>query len=171
MKTAPERGRASTETLDLACFDLAGQTYAVAIGKVREILVTPTVTPLPDAPPVIEGVLDLRGTLIPVVDLAQLLARDGQHGRGGAPRSRTFVVAVRDFVLGFRVERATRVAAVPVSSLEPVPELARELGCRVVAAAFRRPEGDPILVIDLEVLVDRVLSEPTARPRGEGVAA
>lgn len=168
MKTAPERERASKETLDLACFDLAGQTYAVAIGKVREILITPTVTPLPDAPPVIEGVLDLRGTLIPVVDLAQLIAPEG---RGNAPRSRTFVVAVRDFVLGFRVERATRVVAVPVASLEPVPELVRELGCRVVAAAFRRPEGDPILVLDLEVLVDRVLAEPSIRSRGEGVAA
>ncbi|MBK7948662.1 MAG: purine-binding chemotaxis protein CheW [Deltaproteobacteria bacterium] len=168
MKTVASTERATTATVDLACFELAGQTYAVAIAHVREILVTPAVTRLPDSPPVVEGVIDLRGMLIPVVDLARLLVRDD---RPTGPRARTFVVAVRDFIVGFRVERATRVVAVPVSSLEPVPELARELGCRVVAAAFRRSDQDPILVIDLEVLVDRVLGESTVRPRGEGVAA
>ena len=127
MKTAASPDRAATATVDLACFELAGQTYAVSIAHVREILVTPAVTPLPDSPPVIEGVIDLRGTLIPVVDLARLLAGDG---RATAPRSRTFVVAVREFVVGFRVERATQVVAVPVSSLESVPGLARELGCQ-----------------------------------------
>lgn len=168
MKTAASPDRAATATVDLACFELAGQTYAVSIAHVREILVTPAVTPLPDSPPVIEGVIDLRGTLIPVVDLARLLAGDG---RATAPRSRTFVVAVREFVVGFRVERATQVVAVPVSSLESVPGLARELGCRVIASAFRRPDREPILVIDLDVLVDRVMVEATVRPRGEGVAA
>lgn len=168
MKTTAERDRAGTASVDLACFDLAGRTFAVAIEKVREILVTPAVTPLPDAPPVIEGVLDLRGTLIPVVDLARLLVGDGS---ATAPRTRTFVVCVRDLVVGFRVERATRVVAVPVASLEAVPELARELGCRVIASAFRRPDQPPILVIDLDVLVERVLADPAARPRGEGVAA
>lgn len=168
MKTSASPDRAGTPVVDLACFELAGQTYAVAIAHVREILVTPAVTPLPESPPVIEGVIDLRGTLIPVVDLARLLVRDGQ---APGSRSRTFVVAVRDFVVGFRVERATQVVAVPVASLEPVPGLARELGCRIVAAAFRRTDREPILVIDLEVLVDRVLGESRARPRGEGVAA
>lgn len=168
MKSAASPEHGSQTTVDLACFELAGQTYAVAIAHVREIIVTPVVTPLPDSPPVVEGVIDLRGTLIPIVDLPRLVVRDDRT-IGACPR--IFVVAVRDHVVGFRVERATRVVAVPVSALEPVPGLARELGCRIVAAAFRRPDLDPILVIDLDVLVERVLGEATIRPRGEGVAA
>jgi len=168
MKSTASPANGSQETVDLACFELAGQTYAVSIAHVREIVVTPVVRPLPDSPPVVEGVIDLRGTLIPVIDLQRLVVRDGRPV-GDCPR--IFVVAVRDYVVGFRVERATRVVAVPVSALEPVPGLARELGCRVVAAAFRRPDLEPILVIDLDVLVERVLGEATIRPRGEGVAA
>lgn len=168
MTTAASAPKEALRTVDLACFELAGQTYAVAIAHVREILVTPVVTALPDSPPVVEGVIDLRGSLIPIVDLASLLLGGG---REAGPRTRTFVVAVRDFVIGFRVERATQVVAVPTSALEPVPGLARELGCRIVATAFRRPDREPILVIELEELVDRLLGEATLRPRGEGVAA
>jgi purine-binding chemotaxis protein CheW len=163
------RADTASETIDLACFDLAGQTYAVAIANVREILATPAITPLPESPAVIEGVIDLRGTLIPVVDLARLLAREAPPAPGA--RARTIVVAVRDIVIGFRVDRATQVVAVPLPALEPVPGLARELGCRVVAAAFRRPDREPILVIDLDVLVGRVLADSTTRPQDEGVAA
>ena len=117
------RTGAMTETVDLACFELAGQTYAVEIAHVREILATPEVTPLPDSPALIEGVVDLRGTLIPVVDLASLL---GRREAETTSRGRTVVVAVRDLVIAMRVDRATQVFAATGSSLERLPALARE---------------------------------------------
>lgn len=161
------RARAPEDAIDLACFELAGRTYAVAIGQVREILPTPTITPLPDSPRVIEGLVDLRGVWIPVVDLAAVLEGGGSPG---GSRARLVVASVGELVMAFRVDRAMQVVAVSQAAFEPVPDLIRSLGCRIVSAAVRRPDALPLLVLDLEVLVARVLAE-ARRGEGEEVAA
>ena len=82
--------------IDFACFELAGETWAVPIANVREILASPRITPLPDAPSVIEGVVDLRGTLIPIVDLESLLRGEREaKATPAAARPRTVVVEAR----------------------------------------------------------------------------
>jgi len=154
--------------LELACFELGAGTWAVPIACVREIVPTPRITPLPDTPDLIEGVMDLRGTLIPVLDLASLLVR-GQAAPG--PRARTVVVEARGLVLGFRVDRATEVANVDASALEPLPALAREAGCRVVGSVVRRGERPPVLVVDLAVLIEQVLTAGRAAGAAGEVAA
>ncbi len=156
------------EKIDFACFELAGETWAVPIASVREILATPRVTPLPDAPALIEGVIDLRGALIPIVDLAALLAR-----AVGATekRARTVVVEARGMVLGFRVERATQVVSTPRAVLERLPELTRAAGCVAVGAVIRRADLPPILVLELDVLIERVLQLRVGTPPTDEVAA
>ena len=163
--TPPRTAHAS---VDLACFELAGQTYAVPIARVREILMTPRLTPLPDAPAIIEGLIDLRGTLIPVVDLERLLNRDGAPS---SARNRTVVVEVRGLVVGFRVERATQVVAATADSIETIPALMREAGCAVVGAVVRRKDRPPILVLELEVLIEGVLASGKGTPARSEVAA
>jgi purine-binding chemotaxis protein CheW len=154
--------------IDFACFELAGETWAVPIANVREILATPRLTPLPDAPALIEGVIDLRGTLIPIVDLAALLARDVVSA---AERGRTVVVEARGLVVGFRVERATQVVATSREALERLPELTRAVGCLAVGAVIRRADRAPILVLELDVLIERVLQARAAVPPTDEVAA
>ena len=160
--------RTPADSIDLACFELGGQQYAVPIAHVREILATPAITPLPDAPAVIEGVIDLRGTLIPVLDLASLLAREGS-ARG--LRLRTVVVEARGFVVGFRVDRATQVVATSRDAMERLPALTREAGCRVVGSVVRQHDRPPILVLDLDILIDRVRGSEQTEQVGDGVAA
>lgn len=156
------------EKIDFACFELAGETWAVPIANVREILATPRLTPLPDAPALIEGVIDLRGTLIPIVDLAALLARDVVSAE---ERGRTVVVEARGLVIGFRVERATQVVATSRDALERLPELARAVGCLAVGAVIRRADRSPILVLELDVLIERVLQARAGAPPTDEVAA
>lgn len=165
-----DRSPATTnrEKIDFACFELAGETWAVPIANVREILATPSLTPLPDAPALIEGVIDLRGTLIPIVDLAALLAREVAPG---AERARTVVVEARGMIVGFRVERATQVVATSREGLERLPELTRAVGCLAVGAVIRRADRSPILILDLDVLIDRVVqARPGIPPTGEVAA-
>jgi purine-binding chemotaxis protein CheW len=158
--------------IDFACFELAGETWAVPIANVREILATPRLTPLPDAPAVIEGVIDLRGTLIPIVDLASLLAGAGSGVASPAlERGRTVVVEARGLVVGFRVERATQVVSTGPESMERIPGLTREVGCRVVGAVIRRAAAPPILVLELDVLMERVLRGRSVEPASGEVAA
>lgn len=166
--SSQNRPRSARVSLDLACFELADQTYAVPIGRVREILTTPRLTPLPDAPDVIEGLIDLRGMLIPVVDLWKLLVRDGVPS---GPRNRTVVVEARGLVVGFRVDRATQVVSATADAIETIPELTREAGCVVVGAVVRRKDRPPILVLELDVLIDRVIGSRNDVPTRDEVAA
>ena len=112
--------------------------------------------------------IDLRGTLIPVVDLESLLARQGAPA---GPRSRTVVVETRGLVIGFRVDRATQVVATTTDAMERLPELTREAGCRVVGAVVRQKDRAPILVLELAVLLDRVLQSGKAARASDEVAA
>jgi purine-binding chemotaxis protein CheW len=167
METEGRRRHAPQDAIDLACFELAGRVYGVAIARVREILPTPSITPLPEAPQVVEGIVDLRGTWVPVVDLGALLA-DAEATCGA--RARLVVVSVGELVIGFRVDRAMPVVAVSPASFEPVPELVRSLGCRIVSAAVRRDEGSPVLVLDLDALVARVVADASGDRRAEVAA-
>lgn len=167
MATEGRRAHAPPDAIDLACFELAGRIYGVAVERVREILPTPSITPLPEAPQGIEGIVDLRGAWVPVVDLGALLP--GGEATVGA-RTRLVVVSVGELVIGFRVDRAMQVLAVLSTSFESVPELVRSLGCRLVSAAVRRPDASPVLVLDLDVLVARIVADAPPQRRPEVAA-
>jgi chemotaxis signal transduction protein len=73
--------------------------------------------------------------------------------------------------VGFRVDRATRVVAAAREAIEPLPALTREAGCRVVGAVVRQGDRPPILVLELDRLIDRVREPARATTVGDGVAA
>ncbi|MBW2501255.1 MAG: purine-binding chemotaxis protein CheW [Deltaproteobacteria bacterium] len=160
----------SAEAINLACFEVAGDLYAIEVGSIREIVRIAATTPLPDAPSLIEGVVDLRGGLIPVVDLACVLDRErSEPGR----RARIVVLDIGGLVLGLQVDSVTDVLAVAVDRLEPVPELATRNGGALVRNVVSRPGESPIMVLGVEGFVERLghsVSSPDV-PAGEGVAA
>ena len=59
--------------INLACFGVAGQVYALEVALIREIVRRPEITSLPNAPTLIEGVVELRDNVIPVIDLGRAL--------------------------------------------------------------------------------------------------
>lgn len=138
-------------TVELACFELRGRLYGVDVMQIREIVRAQEVTPLPRAPELIEGVVDLRGAVIPVVDLGRAL--------GGAPVSegpgtRIAVLEVDDMAIGLRVEAAVDVLSVGSDSLLEPPALAAQAGYDVVRAVVRRSDGPPLLVLSIEHLLE-----------------
>ncbi len=60
-------------TVNLACFEVKGQLYALEVTAVREIVRMQPIAPLPNAPSLIEGVVDLRGAVVPILDLSRVL--------------------------------------------------------------------------------------------------
>ena len=92
----------------LVVFDLADQRYGVDIGTVREIIRMSEITHVPDAPPSVEGVINLRGTVIPVVDLRK---RFGLRVSESTAQSRVVVDAVAEVlrIPGSSVEAASAI--------------------------------------------------------------
>jgi purine-binding chemotaxis protein CheW len=103
-------------------FMLGGDVFAIGILAVREILEYAGVTPVPQMPPSICGVINLRGTAVPVLDLARRLER------APSPLSkRTCIIVVEvagddgPFVIGILVDAVNAVLDVPVTDIEPAP--------------------------------------------------
>lgn len=137
----------------LACFELAGSVYALDVSSVKEVVRWQPVTPLPRSPTLIQGVLDLRGSVIPVVDLGVVL-----HGEPVVPgaRTRIAVVEVDGLVLGLVVDAALDVRGVDVASLGDPPALATQAGYEAARAVVRRADAAPILVLSLDHLLECV---------------
>lgn len=139
--------------IELACFEVHGQLFGVDVQQIREIVRSQVVTPLPRAPGLIEGVIDLRGAILPVVDLGRAL-RDAPAG-GGA-RARIAIVEVDGLVFGLRVDAAADVLAVAASDVGEPPALVAQSGYVAVRAVVRRADAAPVLVLSLEHLLERV---------------
>jgi len=148
-----DAGAIGENSVTLGCFEVGGHTYAIDVAQVREVVRWQAVTPLPNAPSLIEGVIDLRGAVVPVVDLGRAL--------GGAPvapgqRTRIAVTEVDGLVMGLAVDAAVEVLSVDVADLDDPPTLATQTGYDVTRAVVRRAGAEPILVLSLEHVLEGV---------------
>jgi purine-binding chemotaxis protein CheW len=132
---------------------VAGRVHAIDVAYVREVVRWQAVTPLPKAPVLIEGVVDLRGAVVPVVDLGYALG--GERVSVGS-QTRIAIVAIDELVLGLVVDAAIEVLQVDVGEMEDPPSLATQAGYDATRAVVRRPDADPILVLSLEHLLESI---------------
>ncbi len=139
-------------SIELACFSAGGVLYGIDILQVREIVRAQEVTPLPSAPQLIEGVIDLRGRVLPVVDLGRALG--GTVATGSEVR--IAVVEIDELAFGLRVDAAVDVLSVPAERVEEAPALATNAGYDAVRAIVRRSGEAPVLVLALEHLLECV---------------
>jgi purine-binding chemotaxis protein CheW len=126
--------------------------FALPIEAVREIVMVPQITPVPDVGPFIRGVINLRGRIVPVMDLALRLG----FGRGPShPDGRILVVEHNREQLGLLAEDASEVLRIPAEAVSAPPELAG--GGSGAVRGVARLADRMLLVLDL----DRVLADPT----------
>ena len=163
-----QRAISEDELINLACFEVCGQEYALPVANVREIVRIMQITPLPNAPMMIEGVIDLRGAVVPVLDLAKILGR----GVGNSDLSaRIVVLEAEGLVFGLWVSAATDVLTLSDADLEDVPALATEVGYGVVQNVIRRPDRAPIMVLSLEDMISAMKRSSGGSPLGKEAIA
>lgn len=112
-------------------FQLGAEEYSIPILKVREIINVPGMTRLPHTPEYIEGVADLRGSVVPIVNIKKLVQRDGAPGGGDK------VIVLRDgkVTFGILVDGITGVVGIEDSSIEPPDRLLNGSCDRIVGVA------------------------------------
>ena len=143
----------SESHVTLGCFEVGGRVFAIDVTNVREVVRWQPVTPLPNAPQLIEGVIDLRGSVVPVVDLGRALGRAPVEP---TVRARIVVTEVDGLVMGLAVDAAIDVLPVEMDRLEDPPALATQTGYDATRAVVRRPDAEPILVLSLDHLLENV---------------
>ena len=106
--------------LQLVTFKLENEEFGVDILKVQEINRMLTITKIPNAPSFVEGVINLRGKIIPIVDLRKRL---GFNGKAYDKSTRIIVVELDGLILGFIVDSVSEVLRVSESTVEPPPSI------------------------------------------------
>src|SRR5260370_18329694 len=101
--------------LQVVGFRIGNETYGVLIGAVREIVRVPEITSVPSAPELIEGVINLRGKIIPVMDLRK---RFGQTEIHHDKKNRILVVELDNKLIGLIVNAPSEVLKIPPSEIE-----------------------------------------------------
>src|SRR5436190_21419896 len=101
--------------LQVVGFRIGNETYGVRIAAVREIVRVPEITSVPSAPDLIEGVINLRGKIIPVMDLRK---RFGHVDIQPDKKNRILVVELNNKLVGLIVNAASEVLKIPPSEIE-----------------------------------------------------
>ncbi len=135
--------------IELLSFRLAEQEYSVDIMSVREIRGWTRATPLPHAPAYVRGVINLRGTVLPVVDLSTRL---GMAPVAGDARNVIIVVQVGNQSAGLLVDAVSDILALPMSDLQAPPELAADTAHSFISA-LTIVDGGMIRVLDLTAVL------------------
>jgi purine-binding chemotaxis protein CheW len=140
------------------CFALAGEAYALPILKVREIQAQATITRIPKAPPYMPGVINLRGAIVPILNLRH------RFTLGEPPediRPVIVIVEVQGRTLGIQVDAVSDVIDLEASAIRPAPELGNQsaLGREFIAGLATVPgsESSDSMLILLDL--DRLLSD------------
>ncbi|MFC4172495.1 chemotaxis protein CheW [Microvirga sp. GCM10011540] len=134
-------------------FQLGGEEYGLPITSVEEVVRVPeTLTRLPKAPAFIEGVMNLRGRVVPVIDQRR---RFNFEGRGGRRRERVVVVRIDHMQAGFVVDTVSEVLKIPHNQLRPTPDLAADGSQVIDRIANIEVEGRMILLLNPRELLDR----------------
>lgn len=146
MRDTTEIAAAKTKYLT---FSLGSEEYALDILKVREIIGLLPVTPVPQTPERLRGVINLRGKVIPVVDLR---ASFGMASRDDDPKTCIIVVLVEDGLMGLLVDTVRSVVDVADDQIEPPPPVVGRLRVDYVLGMAKAADGLKILV-DVEKIV------------------
>jgi purine-binding chemotaxis protein CheW len=154
-----EERKAVEPTEHLATFYLAGEEYGVDVRLVQEIIRISPITQVPRAPDFIKGVINLRGRIIPVVDLKRKL------GIGvvdeGARQARIVVVRVRDRLIGLLVDGAAQVLKVRVAVIEAAPDEVVEIDTNYIRGVAKLDKR-LIILMDLSKVLALELREADA---------
>jgi purine-binding chemotaxis protein CheW len=144
-------GRAATSTTaQFLTFTLGSEEYGVEILKIQEIKGFSAVTPLPNAPAHVKGVLNLRGTIVPIVDLRQ---KFGMPAEAYTKFTVIVVVQVQGKTLGFMVDAVSDVLTVAADAIQPTSDLHGQLDTTFLTGLAQTGEK---LVILLDI--DKVLT-------------
>jgi purine-binding chemotaxis protein CheW len=145
----------SGDELQLVVFQLGVELYGVEIACVHEIVRMQTITRVPRAPAFVEGVINLRGRVIPVIDLRR---RFNLPAAAHTRASRIVVVEIGDQVVGLVVDGVSEVLRVDTALVEPPSPVVAGIDSEYLQGIARLPER---LVILLDL--DRVLAREERR--------
>jgi purine-binding chemotaxis protein CheW len=153
------------QPLEVLIFEIEGQRYGLPAVDVQELLRAVAIAPLPKAPAVVEGVINLRGQIVPVFDIRQ---RFRLPPKPLGPADHFIVARTKERLVALRVDRALELVAVGAEALEEAKGAVP--GVEYVAWVAKLP-SDLVLIHDLRTFLSRAegdaLAQALSRPESD----
>jgi|SRR5580704_11238545 purine-binding chemotaxis protein CheW len=137
--------------LQVVGFRIGRETFGVPIAMVREIVRVPEITSVPNAPEYIEGVINLRGRIIPVVDLRK---RFGEKEITSTKKNRVVVVELEARLIGLLVNSASEVLRIPPSEIQAPQDVFQEGELNYITGVGKL-KGRLVILLDLSRILQR----------------
>jgi purine-binding chemotaxis protein CheW len=158
-------GTQTNETIyQLVSFVVENEEFGVDILKVQEIIRTVEITRVPKSPAFVEGVINLRGKIVPVIDLR---TRFGIEKKAHDGETRIIVVELPDKVVGFLVDKVKEVIRVEKNVIEPPPELTTNISANYITGVAKLQDR-LLILLDLDKVLSNEEQEHLAEIGTEG---
>lgn len=130
----------------LVLFELGGETYGVDVTQVQSIIPMQEIITVPGAPTFVEGVVNLRGTVVPVIDLRSRFALSRPSNR----RKSVIVIAeLAEMQIGLVVDKVTEVTKIPEAAIESPSPLLASVDTAYLRGIGKLAEEKVIILLDL----------------------
>jgi purine-binding chemotaxis protein CheW len=143
--------KGEAELLQLVTFSIGEEEFGVEILKVQEINRMMEITRVPKAPDFVEGVINLRGRVIPVIDLRK---RFGLESKVHDKDTRIIVIEINKMIVGFVVDAVSEVLRIPADTVEPPPPVVAGLDSEYISGVGKL-EDRLLILLDLDRLLTR----------------
>ena len=140
-----------TKDLQLVGFRIGKETFGVPINLVHEIVRLPEITAVPDSPDYIEGVINLRGKIVSIVDLRK---RFRETRIEASRKNRILVAEIEKKMVGLIVDAASEVIRLPESEIEAPPEVFQDSDVKYVTGVGKL-NGRLVILIDLTKILQK----------------
>lgn len=148
-----ESGTKHDELIQLVSFMLANEEYGVEVLKVREIIRMPTITKMPNVPQHVEGIINLRGKVIPIISMRR---RFNLMESEDSSQTRIIIMDVAGTLTGFIVDAVSEVIRIHSSEIQPPPSMVMSggIGQEFITGVFNHAER-LLIIMD----IDRMFSD------------
>ena len=141
--------RRDDELLQLVTFSIGEEEFGVDILKVQEIIRTMEITKVPRAQEFVEGVINLRGKVIPIIDLRR---RFGFTSKEHDKHTRIIVIEINNMIVGFVVDSVSEVLRIPAATVEPPPPVVAGVESEYISGVGKL-EDRLLILLDLDKLL------------------
>lgn len=136
--------------IQLVTFGIGDEEFGVDILKVQEIIRTMDITHVPRAPEFVEGVINLRGKVIPIIDLR---SRFNLERRAHDKHTRIIVIEISGMVVGFVVDSVSEVLRIQASTIEPPPSVVSGVDSDYISGVGKLSDR-LLILLDLDKLLN-----------------
>ena len=137
------------ELLQLVTFSIGEEEFGVDILKVQEIIRTMEITKVPRAQDFVEGVINLRGKVIPIIDLRR---RFGLSSKKHDKHTRIIVIEINNMIVGFVVDSVSEVLRIPAGTVEPPPPVVAGVESEYISGVGKLHDR-LLILLDLDKLL------------------